>query len=580
VSHASPVRALLVFILAGALGAAAAVTPGLARAQEREPDARELGRDEAARLSARFVSVAAEATPKTVCVFGVIGLGSGAVVDSSGTVVTNAHVAAGARYAVILRHDGRRVLYRRVGIDYEKDLAVLDPVEPEAAPLPHFKVVVERPAEGTFLCALGFPGGPRGADPSPTFTVGRALGRSARGPTVGILDYSDAIRTDVPIFSGNSGGPLVDAEGRLVGINGAVNFGDEKGGVDSFAVPCELVADRLETLRGGVVRLPGGRTLDPESNPLLKVLEDRLDPIVRRMMDERLKTPAPRGEGGRAPAGAAPAEAAGAPEAADAFVKRTRTSPRNRALAAAFRGVGAAARRRPVVSLADDAGRKGLGTAISATDVVACASAFGPGDRLSDEAGRRFRVVGRAPAHDLLLASLETGEPLPTSALAAARPVGTVVAVVGPEGVLAAGVVSAPPRPIGENVARLLAARGGPDLQERIVAGIGRLAKAVGADEIVELTRALEAAFKLRRGFAAGSAPRGYERVISHDAPCGPFAAGAPLVDVEGRIVGIHVASAHYGTSYAVPIDIVRAAFGPKPGAGPAPRPRSPREAF
>ena len=90
------------------------------------------------RFEANLTDLAVRAKARTVLIFGLIGLGSGAVVDHQGTVVTNAHVVAGARYAIVQWSDGRSVLAKRLGIDYGNDLAVLRPVDPLQKPVPAF----------------------------------------------------------------------------------------------------------------------------------------------------------------------------------------------------------------------------------------------------------------------------------------------------------------------------------------------------------------------------------------------------------------------------------------------------------
>jgi S1-C subfamily serine protease len=147
---------LLVLILA---------TLGVARAQE--------ARD----LEASLVHLAERARERTVLIYGVIGLGSGAIVDPSGVVVTNAHVVAGARYAMVQWPDGTTGLARQRGIDYTRDLAVLEPVEPQPRRLA-FTLAPAVPAEGTWVVALGYPGGLQTTG-SPTVSLGRVLGRAA-----------------------------------------------------------------------------------------------------------------------------------------------------------------------------------------------------------------------------------------------------------------------------------------------------------------------------------------------------------------------------------------------------------------
>jgi S1-C subfamily serine protease len=563
------------------VAALAVAVPFLALPAGVRADEGRLSREEALSLESRLAGVAAEATKKTVCVFGVIGLGSGAVVDPAGTVVTNAHVAAGARFAVVLRSDGERLLYKRRGIDFEKDLAVLEPERPLDAAVPHFALAPALPDEGAWVAALGFPGGPRGADPRPTFTIGRVAKGGGMPNVAGVLDYSDAIRTDVPIFSGNSGGPLVDLEGRLVGINGAVDLTGDTAGL---SIRTELVADRLESLKGGVIRLPGGTVLDPATNGLVARLERALDPIVRDLMERNLGRATDEADDliGQA------LPLSGDPRAADRFAEKIGTAGRNRLLRGLFeREMGG---RRRAIALGAGEGRTVPATPLNHREAVACASALGdPAEGATVEAadGRRFRVAARAAKHDLVLLQLDSGPDLEVHAEADAEEpaVGTLVVACGENGPLGAGVVSAPARRISARTSLLLAQSAEGGLQKRILETIGRVARLLGSDEVAELVRQLEAALEQRRGFSAGSHPRGHARVISHDAPLGPSAAGAPLVDLHGRLVGVHIATAHHGTSYAVPIATVRAAFaGVKPTGPRAPgeprRDPAPREPF
>jgi hypothetical protein len=97
------------------------------------------------------------------------------------------------------------------------------------------------------VIALGHPGGPY-PDLKPAFSVGRVTGLHRRLP-VQMMDryYDDAIRTDAPIFAGNSGGPLVSLDGELIGLNGAILLINE----NSYAVPMHEVAAHLEQLKRG-----------------------------------------------------------------------------------------------------------------------------------------------------------------------------------------------------------------------------------------------------------------------------------------------------------------------------------------
>jgi serine protease Do len=142
------------------------------------------------------------------------GLGSGVIYSSEGYILTNAHVVAGASRVTVTLPDGRSLPAGVIGAQPERDLAVLRvgqgglPVaELHAAPL----------RVGQLVVAIG---NPYGLDFTVTAGVVSALNRSLpldRNTTLGQL-----IQTDTPINPGNSGGPLVDVQGRVVGITTAI----------------------------------------------------------------------------------------------------------------------------------------------------------------------------------------------------------------------------------------------------------------------------------------------------------------------------------------------------------------------
>ncbi|RME72170.1 MAG: serine protease, partial [Planctomycetota bacterium] len=513
----------------------AAIAPGLVRAKEagsaagvraREVlDAREL-----AAFERTWQRVAREATPKTVMVLGLIGLGTGARIDEDGTVVTNAHVAAGASYAVLTYHDGTRVLARRLGIDYDKDLAVLRPVERSEKPLPYFEFRRQRPRAGAWVAALGYPGGPRG-DAKPIFTVGRVVQPEGRGmaQVSGFLDYGDAIRTDVPIFSGNSGGPLVDAQGRLVGINGAVDLAAALGadGLGSLAIPSELVERRIRRLEGGVVRLPGDVVLDPATNPLLRWLREKLDASVRKEMERRLENdplrPMPPALARKLAEDALEhAERVAASHAElEGFTRSVRHSGRNRVLRASMARV-LEDRNIPVRALHAPDGRVVAATDLGARGCVVVLAAAGEGDgHFEDERGRRWRVARRSEEHGLALLE-PVGEAPPVHRIAERREepaVGTLVAVPDTAGeIVAAGVVSARARMIPTDLEELMQTA----LFDRLRRPLRVLLVALeefGSKETAELARQIRRAIEIRSGFSSGVQDRGFKHALSFDAP-------------------------------------------------------------
>jgi S1-C subfamily serine protease len=191
------------------------------------------------------------------------GQGSGFVVSRSGTILTDAHVVttagqtAGAprpaRTVYVAFSDGDRVTARVVGYDLFDDVAVLrvDPREHAVLPVPlgdSSRVVVGQP-----VAAVGSPFG--NAD-SLSVGVVSAIRRSIPSLT-SKYDLIDAIQTDAPINHGNSGGPLFDARGRVIGINAQIRSSGTGSGFEGvgFAVPIDSARRSLEQLLAtGTVR--------------------------------------------------------------------------------------------------------------------------------------------------------------------------------------------------------------------------------------------------------------------------------------------------------------------------------------
>ncbi len=510
----------------------------------------------AADLEAALVDVAERARERTVLIYGVIGLGSGAVVDPSGLVVTNAHVVAGARYALVQWPDGTTGLARQRGIDYTRDLAVLEPVDPQPRRA-SFSLATARPAQGAWVLALGFPGGLQTTG-SPTVSLGRVLGAAeGAGPGGAVLDYSAALRHDAPIFSGNSGGPLVDLEGRLVGINGAVDL--ER--AVSLTIPAEVVADRLETLEGGVIVLPGGRRLNPDENALLRGLYRLLDPLARRL-PEQIAEGSRRlveEEQGLPRLPEALAQGAFDPETADRLAVMARDSAREPVLDRLMRAPAGGA----ALALADG----GLAARIGSEHAVTKAS-FLPGDAqevaLAD--GSRAPILARSEPDDLALLRVPAGAaPLD----APHGPVGSLVQARDGSKILATGIVSASPRRASATLAAQIRSGGVPEAVERAIDAFEQLVERLGVEQLGELVEQLRQAIDQRRAFAAGTPPRGYARVLAVDAPVRPSHMGAPVLDDEGRLVGVTIGVQHFGTTYVVPVARVREVFSGVLGAAP-----------
>lgn len=221
-----------------------------------------------AEISASFEALAAQVATSTVQVVatglaidpsdtsGVVerrrSTGSGVILDAAGFVMTNYHVVQGARRVQIVlasgpagtsivRARGRTLDARVAGIDEETDLALLkiDPAGLTLAPLPFGDSDGIRAGQLVFAF-----GSPLGLDNTVTMGVVSAVGRQLEAD-----DPMVYIQTDAPINPGSSGGPLVDASGRVVGINTLIL--SQGGGNEGlgFAAPSNIVSTVYEQLK-------------------------------------------------------------------------------------------------------------------------------------------------------------------------------------------------------------------------------------------------------------------------------------------------------------------------------------------
>ncbi len=172
-------------------------------------------------------------------------LGSGFVIDDEGIVVTNNHVVSNATEIKVTLKDGQEFSAKLIGADEKTDLAVLRVETDTALPAMSWGDS-DKSRVGDWVLAVGNPFGLGG-----TATVGII---SARGRDIGSGPYDDFIQIDAPINSGNSGGPLFDGEGNVIGVNTAI-FSPNGGNVGiGFAIPSNIARNVVaELLENGTV---------------------------------------------------------------------------------------------------------------------------------------------------------------------------------------------------------------------------------------------------------------------------------------------------------------------------------------
>jgi serine protease Do len=175
------------------------------------------------------------------------GLGSGVIVDERGHVLTNNHVVTGADELNVRLSDGRSLPAKLVGTDPKSDLAVIK-VEQSSTLRPAKLADSDDVKVGQWVMAVGS----MGLDQTVTAGIVSYKGRA----NLGIADYEDFIQTDAAINQGNSGGPLVNLKGEVVGINTAIlsRSGGNQG--IGMAIPSNMAKDVMERLinDGKVVR--------------------------------------------------------------------------------------------------------------------------------------------------------------------------------------------------------------------------------------------------------------------------------------------------------------------------------------
>lgn len=178
------------------------------------------------------------------------GLGSGAIISPDGYVITNDHVAGNAVEATVTMTNGDHYEAKIIGTDPTSDICLL---KIDAEDLPYIKLGnSDNILVGEWVIALGNPFGLFDVNDQPTVTVGVI---SARGMNLGGLNnryYMNMLQTDAAINSGNSGGPLVNAFGELIGMNTLIytaNTGTSGNVGVGFALPVNKIKKVIGELK-------------------------------------------------------------------------------------------------------------------------------------------------------------------------------------------------------------------------------------------------------------------------------------------------------------------------------------------
>ena len=174
------------------------------------------------------------------------GQGSGVIIDTEGHILTSHHVIDGADTIKVVLHDGTAFDAEIVGEDPHTDIGVI-----RVKDIGDYKLVPiaqgdsDKLRVGEFVVAVGSP-----FHLTSSVTLGIV---SQKGRTVGVLPYEDFIQTDASINPGNSGGPLVDLDGRMIGLNAVIQTdGSVRGNIGiGFAVPGNRAFKIANQLKAG-----------------------------------------------------------------------------------------------------------------------------------------------------------------------------------------------------------------------------------------------------------------------------------------------------------------------------------------
>ena len=233
-----------------AVGTAVAALPSLPSDTEPAP-ASNPALTAAPGLQDAFVSVYKLANPAVVHIFVYgeneefsipLGTGSGFVIDSDGHIVTNNHVVSDGDLFEVAFASGERVKAAVVGTDIDSDLAVIKVDDLPASVIPLVLADSSALDVGQFVIAIGNPFGEEG---SMSIGIVSGLGRTLTSDRMadggGRYSLPQVIQTDAAINPGNSGGPLLDLQGRVIGVNSAILSSSGTNSGVGFSIPVNAV---------------------------------------------------------------------------------------------------------------------------------------------------------------------------------------------------------------------------------------------------------------------------------------------------------------------------------------------------
>lgn len=194
------------------------------------------------------------------------GLGSGVLIDLQGSIVTNAHVVEGAANITVMLHDGIRLPAELIGSDPQTDVALLRVTLPKGPYIPAHLGDSDKLEIGQKVLAIGHPFGLGYA-----FSTGIVSGFGQLLETKQEVFQERVIQTTTPFNPGNSGGPLVDSEDHVIGLNSSILMGAQNIG---FAVPINTVKSIVSEFRAN------GRVIRPWLGVKGKFMTDEVHDLI------------------------------------------------------------------------------------------------------------------------------------------------------------------------------------------------------------------------------------------------------------------------------------------------------------